>query len=110
MNFNDYQRLAQRTSNTDTFSAKITNGILGLNGEAGECADLLKKFAFQGHDWDSSKLVKEMGDVLWYLAEIATGLGIDLDDVALMNIHKLRVRYPDGFDPERSKHRKGDGE
>ena len=101
----EYQRLAQRTSNTKTSSEKIENGLMGLNGEAGECIDILKKYRFQGHDLDRNKLLDELGDVLWYVAETASGLEMTLEDIAWHNIEKLKKRYPDGFDSERSQHR-----
>ena len=53
-------------------------------------------------------LIYEGGDCLWYLAELATGLGISLDEMAARNNAKLRVRYPDGFDAERSINREDD--
>lgn len=102
MTFNEYQNLAQRTSNVKTASAKIENGILGLCGESGECADILKKYLYQGHEFEREKMIEEAGDVAWYLAELATGLGITLEDIFMRNINKLRRRYPEGFDPERS--------
>jgi NTP pyrophosphatase (non-canonical NTP hydrolase) len=105
MNMNEYQKLAQRTANTKLPSAKIENGILGLNGESGECADIVKKCLFQGHELDREKLIEELGDVLWYCAELAAGLGVGLEEVARRNIDKLRRRYPEGFDPERSVNR-----
>ena len=101
----EYQRLAQRTSNTKTSSEKIENGLMGLNGEAGECIDILKKYRFQGHELDRTKLLDELGDVLWYIAEAASGLGITMEDIAIHNIGKLKKRYPEGFDSERSRHR-----
>lgn len=55
-------------------------------------------------------MAEEAGDVLWYLAEIADALGITLEDIARRNIAKLRNRYPDGFDPERSRNREGEHE
>jgi len=103
---NEYQRLAQRTCNmTDSPEAKIENGVLGMCGEAGECADLLKKHRHQKHDFDRDKLLEEVGDVLWYVAETAAGLGATLEEVAQRNIDKLKERYPKGFDPQRSIHR-----
>lgn len=105
MTLNEYQQAAQRTSNTHTFTQKIENGILGLFGEGGEFADLYKKFRFQGHDYDREHMAKELGDVLWYVAEIATGLCMTLDEIAALNIEKLKARYPEGFDPARSQHR-----
>lgn len=103
MELNVYQQLAQRTCNiTNTPSSKIENGILGMCGEAGECADILKKYLFQGHEFDSDKMAEEIGDVLWYVGEAAAGLGLTLEEIALRNIRKLKNRYPEGFDPDRS--------
>lgn len=48
---------------------------------------------------------KETGDILWFVAEYCTAMGWKLDDIAQMNIEKLRRRYPDGFEAERSLHR-----
>ena len=106
MNLNEYQQLAQRTSgDTRPASDKIRNGVLGMCGEAGECADMLKKYFFQGHELNREKLAEEVGDVLWYIAEAAAGLGVSLEEIAQRNIDKLKARYPQGFDPERSIHR-----
>ena len=106
MRMNEYQAMAQRTCNiTNTVGDKIENGCMGMNGEAGECIDLLKKARFQGHELDREKMIEELGDVLWYCAELATGLGVTLEEVAQRNIDKLRRRYPEGFDAERSRNR-----
>jgi len=102
MTFNEYQQLAQRTANTDIRVGKLINGMLGLFGESGECADLIKKHVFQGHGLDEAHLAEELGDVLWYIAETASGLGVNLETIAQNNIDKLRRRYPDGFDAQRS--------
>lgn len=107
MNFNDYQKEALRTASNAGYSLpRVLNGALGLCGEAGEFADILKKHYYQGHDLDEGHLAKELGDILWYVAVAADALGIDLDTIAEMNVLKLRDRYPDGFDTERSQHRK----
>ena len=106
MTLNDYQKIAYRTSNPDlTNRGLIENGVMGLCGEAGECIDIVKKAMFQGHKLDREKLIEELGDTLWYAAQLATGLDISLDDVAQHNVDKLMKRYPDGFDSERSVHR-----
>lgn len=102
MNFNEYQKLAQRTSNTRCSTTKLVNGVMGLNGEAGECIDVVKKAEFQGHELDVDKLIDELSDVLWYIAEICEGLGVGMEEVAIHNIKKLKKRYPDGFEEERS--------
>lgn len=106
MTLSEYQKAADRTSGDLSSWDKVRNGCYGLNGEAGECIDILKKVEFQGHEFDRNRLIDELGDVLWYVAQTATGLEISLEDVAQYNIDKLRKRYPDGFDPERSVHRK----
>ena len=78
---------------------------LGLAGEAGETADMLKKHLFHGKPLNHDDVVKELGDVLWYVAGMATAIGISLDDVAQRNVDKLRARYPDGFSAEASAQR-----
>lgn len=107
MELNEYQRLAGRTSD-DSLNPwrRLSNGCFGMCGEAGECIDLLKKVEFQGHTFDPNRFIDELGDVLWYVAEAATGLGISLNDVAKHNIEKLVARYPKGFEADRSIHRK----
>lgn len=107
MTLNEYQHLAYRTSSAGLSKrGHIENGVMGLCGEAGECIDIVKKTMFQGHELDREKLIDELGDVLWYAAELATGLGIPLNDVAQHNVDKLKARYPDGFDSAKSVHRK----
>lgn len=106
MELNEYQGLAQRTSNPDlTNWQKVQNGCYGMCGEAGECIDLLKKVEFQDHGFKPLKLLDELGDVLWYIAETAAGLGYTLEDVAKHNVEKLISRYPKGFSAENSIHR-----
>lgn len=106
MTFNEYQKLAMRTSNKELSKAMhMMNGALGLCGESGEVADLVKKCWMQGHNLDQAHIAKELGDCLWYLAETATAIGYDLGTIAQMNIDKLIRRYPDGFSSERSQHR-----
>ena len=108
MTMNDYQKAAMRTAsgvNYENYGA-IMNAALGICGEGGEVADLVKKAAFQGHDLDASHVAKELGDCLWYIAVGANALGYSLDEIAQMNVDKLKARYPDGFDAERSQHRK----
>lgn len=109
MTINEYQKAAMRTASgvcNATPKNLLLNGVIGLNGEAGECIDMVKKHLFQGHDLDKDKLVKELGDVCWYLAISAEALGVTLEEVMQGNIDKLLKRYPDGFDPEKSAHRK----
>ena len=105
----EYQKEAMRTASGmaggDTPKGLMLNGVMGLNGEAGECIDLVKKSLFQGHELDKEHLAKELGDVAWYLAVCAQGIGYKLSEILRMNTDKLRKRYPDGFEAERSQHR-----
>lgn len=106
MDVNDYQRKAQRTHNPElTQEQSLLNGLMGLCGEAGEAIDILKKSLMQGAELDEEHLIKELGDVAWYLAEAATALNVPLDEILQRNIKKLESRYPDGFNVERSANR-----
>lgn len=101
-----YQRLAMRTSNPDQpAQQRRMIAALGLAGEAGEVADLIKKEIGHRHGEDREKVRDELSDVLWYLAEIADCYGFQLSHIAQHNITKLVERYPDGFCPDRSKNR-----
>ena len=106
MRANDYQKAALRTVSTLEPKDLVLNGALGLNGEAGEVADHIKKHLFQGHELDKENLAKELGDICWYIAITAEGLGYDLESIMQMNIDKLRKRYPQGFEKEKSLNRK----
>lgn len=107
MTINEYQQLALRTApKISEPSQRLLNGLMGLNGEAGEAIDILKKHLFQGHWLDSEHIAKELGDVAWYLAVSADALGYKLEDIFENNIRKLKDRYPEGFDPKRSINRK----
>ena len=75
----DYQRLAMRTSPEG--HDRILNGCMGLIGESGEVVDIVKKWKFQSGDdaeLPKDKLIEELGDVLWYCAEVSTGMGSDM--------------------------------
>jgi len=78
---------------------------VGLSGETGEVAELLKKGIFHQHGVDPEKLKKELGDVCWYLAGLCTVYGFDLGEIMRMNIDKLLTRYPNGYNPDDSKKR-----
>ena len=103
MKINEYQELAMRTLNQKLDKKDVLiNGVMGLCGEAGEAIDIVKKHLAQGHELDKEKLIKELGDVAWYLAETAYALDIDLETVFKLNIEKLKRRYPEGFEKEKS--------
>lgn len=112
MTFEQYQNAALRTRN-DQNSGQIcgqkiglVEALFGLVGEAGECLDLLKKNMFQGHPLDTEKLAEELGDVQWYLAMASFEIGQQLDEIAMKNIKKLKIRYPNGFNSADSVNRK----
>ena len=103
MTINEYQTLAMRTLNPALSKKEVLiNGVMGLCGESGEAIDLVKKHLAQGHALDRDALIKELGDVAWYLAETAYALDVPLEDVLQRNIDKLKARYPQGFDAEKS--------
>lgn len=102
MTLDEYQQLAARTIGTRTHADQLSNMALGLAGEAGETADMLKKHLFHGKPLDAEEVIKELGDVMWYVAGMATAIGVSLDDIAQRNVDKLRKRYPDGFSSEAS--------
>ena len=131
MEINEYQKLALRTEapkdlykapeavlrvfatmgvvsnpTSDTSVIRLMEGLMGLNGEAGEAMDILKKMLFQGHALDCKHVALELGDVAWYLALAADAIGYSLEDIFKMNIEKLKERYPDGFEVDKSLNRK----
>lgn len=107
---NEYQKEASKTIPSNYFNLNsradkdaLLNAALGLCGESGEFADILKKHCYQGHPLDTNHLAKELGDILWYVSLGASGLGLSLETIMRMNINKLRKRYPEEhFDPEKS--------
>ena len=108
---NEYQRNAMRTASGISTSCPenlLLQGVMGMSGESGEALDIVKKIMFQGHELNEATkehLIRELGDVLWYVATTAESLGTDLETVMQVNIDKLRARYPMAFDAERSQHR-----
>lgn len=107
MTINEYQKAALRTAsgmNHENYGMLI-NGALGLCGESGEVADIVKKATFQGHELDKQHIAEELGDVAWYLAVSAHAIGYPLETIMQMNVDKLMQRYPDGFDPDKSVNR-----
>ena len=103
---NEYQKAAMKTCNPALNREELLlNSLMGLCGEAGEAMDLLKKHRFHGHELNRDALIKELGDVAWYLAEAATALDMDLEEILIRNVEKLKARYPEGFSTRRSVNR-----
>ncbi|TKH22853.1 nucleotide pyrophosphohydrolase [Bacillus wiedmannii] len=113
----EYQEATLRTWNKrNDFGFRVSNAALGLTGEAGEVADLVKKAIYHGHGFQAAhcpgeengnvhKLALELGDILYYVGIMAHEMGYTLQDIAEMNISKLAKRYPDGFSREASQKR-----
>lgn len=105
LGMNEYQALAARTINDKLFDFdKERHALHGMVGEIGELHSLHQK-TYQGHELDREHAKKELGDLLWFIAEYCTANGWDLGEVAQMNIDKLKARYPEGFEVERSLNR-----
>ena len=105
MNMKSYQELARRTQNPNlTPRERLEHALWGLSAEVGEVCSLHQK-THQGHAMNGVELRKEIGDVLWMVAELCDVYGYDMGAIAEENIAKLRRRYPAGFSIDKSVHR-----
>lgn len=106
MTGNEYQKLANRTMGSNwSKEAYVLHALHGMVGELGELHSIYQKM-YQGHIEEGQEhFKKEVGDLLWFIAEYCTANGWYLEDIMKMNIEKLMARYPDGFEVERSLHR-----
>ena len=105
MTFKEYQELASRTIPTQIPIEQECHALHGMVAEIGELHSIYQK-RFQGHTEDTEEhRKKELGDLLWFAAEYCTSQGWSLDEIATLNIDKLKSRYPNGFESERSLHR-----
>ena len=108
----DFLALSDRLVQLDEKGANIerllTAGV-GLNAEAGEFLEIVKKMVFQGKPWSEDNrqhLIIELGDIIWYAANACMALGISFEDVVARNVQKLEKRYPGGqFDVYYSENR-----
>ena len=106
MQMNEYQKAAARTINPELYpEQQVMHALHGMTGEVGEIHSLYQK-AYQGHPFSHDHLKKELGDLLWFISEYCTAMGWTLEEVAQLNIAKLKARYPEGFDEDKSLHRK----
>ena len=103
MEIQEYQRQATRTINTSLEkNENISNMVFGILGEGGEIADHLKKHLYQGHSLDAKHLEEEIGDLMWYIVNLATLYGFSMEDILQQNYEKLQKRYKKGFSSEES--------
>jgi len=90
----------------------LLTASVGLASESGEFSEIVKKIIFQGKEYNADvhyHMLRELGDICWYLANAANALSVNLEEIVKMNVEKLQARYPEGFDVARSENRaKGD--
>ena len=108
----DAQALSDSLDVIDNFGVspeRVLTAAIGISAEGGEFAEIVKKCVFQGKPMDDEAqyhMKRELGDIMWYIAQACIALGISLEDVLDTNIQKLEARYPDGFEAFRSENRK----
>tara|TARA_B100000900_G_scaffold124108_1_gene104700 strand:+ start:157 stop:561 length:405 start_codon:yes stop_codon:yes gene_type:complete len=108
----DAQALSDSLDVIDGFGVspeRVLTAAIGISAEGGEFAEIVKKCIFQGKPMDDDAqyhMKRELGDIMWYIAQACIALSISLEDVLDTNIQKLEARYPDGFEAFRSEHRK----
>ncbi|WP_180228924.1 nucleoside triphosphate pyrophosphohydrolase family protein [Bacillus cereus] len=117
-NFSDFDSSVRRTWKKQDFKDAVSNAALGLTGEAGEVADLIKKAIYHGRGFtpenaipdngeiDPDDVKDELSDVLFYVSAMAQEFGFTLEDVAKHNREKLEKRFPEGFSTEASAQKK----
>jgi NTP pyrophosphatase (non-canonical NTP hydrolase) len=105
MNAQEYTQFVLSKVSPETIEQPLMAGALGLAGEAGEVADLVKKYTFHGHKLAIEEVVEELGDLFFYMTLIMHALETDLETVIEMNVQKLDSRYPEGFKSVRSMNR-----
>lgn len=102
---NEYQDKASRTMNPDlTDDETLLHALHGMVGEIGEIHSIFQK-VYQGHELSNDHLMKETGDLLWFIAEFCTVMHWNLEDVMQANIDKLLARFPEGFEADKSLNR-----
>lgn len=105
MDLAQYQKLAARTINKELAQPQLLwHSLFGMASEVGEIQGIFQK-SYQGHEIDEVHLMKELGDLMWFVAEFATVHGWNLNSIAETNIEKLKARYPEGFAAEKSLNR-----
>lgn len=104
LTMSEYQEEASKTAFYPNRSFNLEYPTLGLAGESGEVANLVKKVQRDDNGVltkeKSEKIIEELGDVLWYVSQCCHELGIDLEDCAIANLEKLRERHLESDDLE----------
>ena len=108
----DYEALIYRLQELEGQefpSERLLTAAVGMSAEAGEFTEIVKKIVFQGkpvNDENLFHMKRELGDIMWYVAQACMGLNVSIDEVIEMNVHKLMARYPGGeFDVHHSENR-----
>lgn len=104
MTLNEYQELSKRTISTLTKEQAESHALHGMVSEIGELHSVYQKI-YQGHEANEEHMMRELGDLMWFVCEYCTAKGWKLEQVAKANVEKLKKRYPEGFNPEASLHR-----
>ena len=106
MEINKYQEEASRTcASIDGGLLDDMHMVLGMQTEVAEIADVYKKHIAYGKELDLVNIKEELGDVVWYIANMCNYHGWDLRDILVINISKLKIRYPDSFTSENALNR-----
>jgi NTP pyrophosphatase (non-canonical NTP hydrolase) len=108
MESQEYRKACWKTAGNFDKEKHLSMLGMGIAGEAGEITDSLKKAIFQGHDLDVDKLAEEVGDLMYYVELLLDTIGVSTEIDYKKNVEKIERRYPNGFEPERSKNREGD--
>ena len=102
----EYLKLAERTeslhANFEKYDPRTIHGVVGLAGEAGELLDNIKKVIFYGLEPNKKNLKEELGDSLWYIAQICRAENWTIEELMAENIDKLLIRYPESFTTEQA--------
>lgn len=107
LSLSEYIELVKRSLNTDlNFRETLMMLLFGINGETGELTDHFKKYFFHQHDCNIEYVSKEIGDIFWYVFSLCNQLKLNPEQIFYQNIKKLKERYPEGFDYNKSKNRK----
>lgn len=103
MKIKEFQELSKRTFNFNVdYDKQLLNCCLGIHGESGEVADVIKKSVFQGHEMNVNHIEEELGDVLFYIVNLASVLNLEMENILESNYLKLKTRYPNGFNTKDS--------